>query len=143
VINLKKILTGRVHGPNDVVLKDGDRLYIPKQTQDVTVVGEVRFPASHFYEPGLSREDYINRTGGTTYRADEDRTYVVRANGAVMSEESDGWFSNRAQEIRPGDTIVVPLNADRMRPLTLWTSVTQIIYQLGVAAAAWHTVGVF
>ena len=36
----------------------------------------------------------------------------------------------------PGDTIVVPLDAERMRPLPLWTAVTTIIYNLAVAVAA-------
>jgi hypothetical protein len=38
--------------------------------------------------------------------------------------------------VEPGDTIVVPLDAERMRPLPLWTAVTTIIYNLAVAVAA-------
>lgn len=38
--------------------------------------------------------------------------------------------------MRPGDTIVVPLDAEPMRLLTLWTAVTTIIYNLSVAVAA-------
>jgi hypothetical protein len=38
--------------------------------------------------------------------------------------------------MRPGDTIVVPLETDRIRPLTFWTQVTQIIYQGAIAVAA-------
>jgi len=45
--------------------------------------------------------------------------------------------------ISPGDTIVVPLDVDRVRPITLWTNVSQIIYQLAIAAASAHAVGVF
>jgi protein involved in polysaccharide export with SLBB domain len=142
VINLETIVTEQ-GSRQDVVLKDGDKLFVPENTQDVTIIGEVQYQTSHLFRPGYDRDDYISLSGGPTYKADTKRIYVVRANGAVLSDEGNGWFSNRAQEIRPGDTIVIPLDAERMRPLTLWTSVTQIIYQLGVAAAAWHTVGVF
>ena len=81
-------------------------------------------------------------SGGMTYKADDDRIYIVRANGAVVSETNSGWFGG-GKEVRAGDTIVVPLDADRMSTLTLWTNITQIVYQLGIAAAAWNSIGVF
>ena len=124
-----------------VILKNGDKLYIPQKTQEVTIIGEVQQSTSHLYNPDLSRDDYINLSGGMTYKADKKRIYIVRANGAVVTSSNVGWFGS-AQHVKAGDTIVVPLNADRMKPLTFWTNVTQIIYQLGVAAAAWHTIGV-
>jgi hypothetical protein len=46
---------------------------------------------------------------------------------------------NKRVDIRPGDTIVVPLEIDRIRPLTFWTSVTQIMYQGAIAVAAVKT----
>jgi translation initiation factor IF-1 len=75
-------------------------------------------------------------SGGLTARADKGRIYVVRANGGVVANESSGWFRRGSTDIRPGDTVVVPLEADRIRPLTLWTAVTTIIYNLAVAVAA-------
>ena len=46
-------------------------------------------------------------------------------------------------EVYPGDTIVVPLDAERLPALVRLTNISQIVYQLGVAAAAWNTIGVF
>jgi protein involved in polysaccharide export with SLBB domain len=125
-----------------VVLRDGDKLYVPQKTQEVTIIGEVQQITSHLYNPKLDRDDYINLSGGLTYKADKKRIYIVRANGAVVTDANTGWFGS-TQKVHSGDTIVVPLKADRMRSLTLWTNVTQIIYQLGVAAAAWNSIGVF
>jgi protein involved in polysaccharide export with SLBB domain len=68
-----------------VVLKDGDRLLVPRVTQEVTVVGEVQSVTSHLYRAELSRDDYIAMSGGLTPRADEDRIYVVRADGSVVT----------------------------------------------------------
>jgi polysaccharide biosynthesis/export protein len=123
----------------DILLKDGDELLVPDTTQAVTVLGEVQYSTSHIFEAGLARDEYIQRSGGLTRRADDNRIYVVRANGAVTVDQSRRWFSRRssvAGEIRPGDTIVVPLDTDRVRPLVLWTGVTSIIYNLAIAVAA-------
>jgi polysaccharide biosynthesis/export protein len=103
------------------------------------VLGEVNFPTSHHYRDNFNRKDYLNRSGGLTAKADEDRIYIVRANGEVVVR--GGWFGG--PDIRPGDTIVVPLDVDRIKPLELFTSVTQIIYQLALAAAAFNAVGAF
>ncbi|MCH7637523.1 MAG: hypothetical protein IIA12_07640 [Proteobacteria bacterium] len=66
--------------------------------------------------------------------------YVVRASGAVVAGNRSKWLGRGSgMEIHAGDTIVVPLEVDRIRPLTLWTSVTQILYQGAIAVAAIRT----
>lgn len=123
-----------------VELRDGDRLLVPKQAQEVTVIGETQQNTSHLFMPGLTRADYIEMSGGLTRRADKRLIYVVRANGAVVTGGRSRWFGRAAgTDIRPGDTIVVPLETDRVRPLTFWTGVTQILYQAAIAVAAIET----
>lgn len=136
VIDLETILKEPPGGSQDIVLKRGDLLAVPKQSQEVTVIGEVQNSTSHRYVTDLTRDDYIGLSGGTTNKADKGRIFVVRANGSVVATESAGWFRKTSSEIHPGDTVVVPLDAERMRPLPLWTSVTQILYNLAIAAAA-------
>jgi protein involved in polysaccharide export with SLBB domain len=115
---------------------------VPKRAQEVTVIGETQQNTSHLYQPGLTRDDYIQMSGGLTRRADRKLIYVVRASGAVIAGNQSRWFGrSNGTEIRPGDTIVVPLEVDRIRPLTLWTSVTQILYQAAIAVAAIETFG--
>jgi protein involved in polysaccharide export with SLBB domain len=135
VINLERSAKAQPGSSQDVVLKDGDRLMIPRVTQEVTVIGEVQSPTSHLFSESLGRDDYIQLSGGFTQRADEGRIYVVRADGSVVSNRGGAWFRSGV-DIRPGDTIVVPLDAERMRALPLWTAVTTIIYNLAVAVAA-------
>jgi protein involved in polysaccharide export with SLBB domain len=122
---------------SDVELRDGDRLLIPKQAQEVTVIGETQQNTSHLFQPGLNRDDYIEMSGGLTRRADKKLIYVVRASGAVIAGSRSKWFGRSSNfDMRPGDTIVVPVDTDRVRPLTLWTNITQILYQASIAVAA-------
>jgi polysaccharide export outer membrane protein len=88
------------------------------------------------YRPELSRDDYIALSGGETRRADKDHIYVVRADGSVVAHEGGRWFSRSGTDIRPGDTIVVPLDTERLPALPFWQAVTQIIYNLAISAAA-------
>jgi polysaccharide export outer membrane protein len=137
VIDLSTVMKGEPGSSSDVVLRDGDQLIIPKQKQEVTVIGEVQNTTSHFFREGLARDDYIGMSGGTTRKADRSRIYIVRADGSVVSSENGGWFRRSAQvAMRPGDTIVVPLDTERMPPLPLWQAVTQILYNLAISAAA-------
>jgi protein involved in polysaccharide export with SLBB domain len=136
VIDLNRSMEAPPGSELDIVLKDGDRLLVPRVTQEVTVIGEVQSATSHLYRADLSRNDYIAMSGGLTPRADDDRIYVVRADGSVVARSGNAWFSGGGVEIKTGDTIVAPLDTERMRPLPLWTGVTTIIYNLAIAALA-------
>ena len=137
VINVDRVMKGRIGGPEDVIIRDGDRLLVPKKSQEITILGEVQSPTSHVYQVGLTRDEYIARSGGVTQKADRKRIYVVRANGDVVTGERTGWFRrSQSVEMHPGDTIVVPLDTERIRALPLWQAVTTIIYNLAVALLA-------
>ncbi len=139
VINLRRIMRQPANSPYDVILRNGDELIVPKFEQEVTVIGEVQDPTSHLYNPNLSRADYIRLSGGFTSQADEKRVYVVRADGSVVANEGSRWFSRGSDtQIKPGDTIVVPINAEQMLPLPFWQAVTGIMYNVAIAAAAVH-----
>jgi protein involved in polysaccharide export with SLBB domain len=133
VIKLDDLMVGVMEA--DVVLKGGDQLIVPDQRQEVTVLGEVQYATSHLFERGLGRDDYIGKSGGLSQRADAKRMYVVRANGSVVVQAKARWFQRGgAGGIEPGDTVVVPLNVDQ--PLARWSQITQIIYNLAIAATA-------
>jgi polysaccharide export outer membrane protein len=141
VLDVDKVINGRPGGPGDVLLRNGDVLLIPKKTQEVTVLGEVQGPTSHIYKVGLSRDDYVAASGGTTQKADRKRIYIVRANGDVVTGGRSGWFRrSQSVPVRPGDTIVVPLDTERVAPLPLWTAITTIIYNLSIGLLAIHDV---
>jgi polysaccharide export outer membrane protein len=133
VIRLDDLVNGALEA--DVILKGGDQLIVPDRRQEVTVLGEVQYASSHVFERGLNREEYISKSGGLAQRADRKRIYVVRANGEVIAEGGSSWFRRGSTtRMQPGDTIVVPLDVDQ--PLARWSAITQIVYNLAIAAAA-------
>lgn len=134
VINLASVVNDEAY--QTIRLQDGDTLTVPTIPQSVSVFGEVQFPTSHLHQAGLTVDDYLERSGGPTRQADEERVYVVKADGSVMLPESSRWFGGRSQQLEPGDTIIMPIDVDRLNQLELWTNVSQIIYQIALGAAA-------
>jgi protein involved in polysaccharide export with SLBB domain len=136
VIDLEKIISSTNGDEFDIELRDGDILMVPHRSQEVMVLGEVQYATSHLFNPGKARDDYIGLSGGLTANADPKRIYVVRANGAVEARKGSRWFRSRGSNMRPGDTVVVPMDTDRMPRLAQWASITQIIYNMAIAVAA-------
>ncbi|WP_421844349.1 SLBB domain-containing protein [Marinobacter algicola] len=134
VINLAEVVESDDYQP--IRLQDGDTLTVPTIPQAVSVFGEVQFPTSHLHSEGLTVDDYLERSGGPTRQADEERVYVVKADGSVMLPEKSRWFGGRSQQLAPGDTIIVPIDVDRLNQLELWSNVSQIVYQMALGAAA-------
>jgi protein involved in polysaccharide export with SLBB domain len=120
----------------DIVAEDGDELFIPPMNTAISVVGEVQHASSHRFRQDLMLDDYLALAGGVRKRADTERVYVIRADGSVYMPQSSQWFAVSEQNLKPGDTIVVPLDTEFKDGMTLWTQVTQIFYQSAVALAA-------
>jgi len=144
VIDLPGLMRGPLGSQDDVILRNGDELIVPRYEQEVTVIGEVQSNTSVLYRTNLTRDDYINQSGGMTQHADPGKIYVVRANGSVVPGRSPHFFrvGSSGVTIKPGDTIVVPMNTEKLPPLPEWQAITGIIYNLAIGAAAIHAVGV-
>ena len=134
VIDLPQILAG--NQSRDIMLRDGDTLTIPAVNNSVNIIGEVQLASSYRFNPALTVDEYIEMSGGMKGKADEERIYIIRANGSVVKPNSS-WFSVSADtQLQPGDTIVVPLDTQYIDNLNLWNTATQIVYQASVAIAA-------
>jgi polysaccharide export outer membrane protein len=132
-------LPGALSGDRNanIVVTDGDRLIIPKISNTVTVIGEVKRAGTHTFQDELSLDDYIDLSAGFTRRADDGGIYVVKGNGSVVNLERDLWrFTSNDAGLDPGDTIVVPINTQYKESLASWREITQIVYQSVVSIAA-------
>lgn len=134
VLDVPSILAGDITA--DIPVEDGDLFYIPRMDYTVSVVGEVQHASSHRFKDNMTVEDYLSLAGGLRKRADEERIYVIKANGSVVIPSAKGWFAVKESQLEPGDTIIVPVDTEYKDSLSLWTTVTQIFYQSAVAIAA-------
>jgi len=134
VLDLPKIVKNNDY---DVLLENGDILYVPTLKNSVNVIGQVQVTSSQIYDASLTAEDYLAQSGGVKARADEERIYIIAANGSIKMMDSGNWFASDAgSNMKQGDTVVVPLDSEFMSSLTLWTSATSIMYNTAVAVAA-------
>jgi polysaccharide export outer membrane protein len=138
VIDLPNLLAGATE--EDVIIRNGDQLYLPRTRQEVSILGEVNYPTSHLFNPGLSVGDYIDLSGGLTQRSDASRTYIIKANGQVVSYSSSRWFFQKEGALEAGDTIVVPFDVEPTNYLVTWTSVSTILFNLATSVLAIQSV---
>ena len=81
IIDIPRIIGGDISA--DIVLQDGDNLTIPKYTNAVTVVGEVRRSGSFVRKESYNIENYLDLAAGMTARGDSSEIYVISADGSV------------------------------------------------------------
>jgi protein involved in polysaccharide export with SLBB domain len=120
----------------DVELRDGDVLVMPKKTGFIMVNGQVFNPTAVSYHAGRSANWYLSQAGGLTQLADKRATFVVRADGSVISAKNNSnWFAGDPLNavLRPGDTIVVPERALAVGGRN-WTAILQFA-QIASSAA--------
>ena len=112
----------------DIVLREGDEIYVPTYNGTVKINGEVMYPNSVAYRDGKSAKYYIQQAGGYNRYAKKNMAYVIYMNGTV-AKVSDG------AEIRPGCEIVVPQKAMNRK-----MSITEYL-AIGSTAASIATMG--
>jgi protein involved in polysaccharide export with SLBB domain len=112
VVHLRQGQKGFTGSADDIELRAGDLLEIPKQPGFVTIVGQVYNSNAITYAPGKNAGWYLSHAGGATGFANKRAIFIVRANGSVTSGSSDPWSGGiLSSAMGPGDTIVVPEKA--------------------------------
>jgi protein involved in polysaccharide export with SLBB domain len=123
-----------------LALEDGDRLLVPPRPTSVGVFGSVFNAGSYLFSPERSLDNYLALAGGPKRGADESSTFVIRANGSVVSnQQTAGWFSSGTlggTRAEPGDTIFVPEEFEKTNFVQGAKDWTQILYQFGLGIAA-------
>lgn len=124
---------------SDVLLKNGDALYVPEREDSVVIQGEVLNPNAVVYSSAMSVSDYLEKAGGLKESADESNIFVVHSNGEAEPYKS-GFFASNVV-VGPGDVIVVPMYISIYSGMQFAKDITAILYQLAVSAAALTTIG--
>ena len=87
-------------------------------------------PQALVYEPGNTLKDYIERVGGYTERADENKHMILRRNGEVIPV----FGSGADVRIQPGDEIIT-LPAVPSKSVDIIRMVTDIMFKVASSAA--------
>ncbi len=110
----------------NVILEQGDILYIPEKTSVIMVHGEVAFPNGIEYSNGLNARDYIEQVGGFSQKSNKSKVIVIRQNGKAE-------LVRKGEKIKQGDEILV-LPKAQTKGIELTRGITQVLYQIAVAA---------
>jgi protein involved in polysaccharide export with SLBB domain len=86
---------------DDPILREGDRIIVPRYDGTVKINGEVLYPNTVRFKEGKNAKYYIDLAGGTTSTAKESQTIIIYMNGMVAK-------ADRKHKPRPGCQIVVP-----------------------------------
>ena len=114
---------------DDPILREGDRIIVPRYDGTVKINGEVLFPNTVFYKEGKDADYYIGLAGGTTSTAKKSRTVIIYMNGMVAR-------ADRKHKPAPGCQIVVPTKRQRHGlGLQEWLSIGTSTASLGTMIA--------
>lgn len=109
VIHISRDMKTWANSLQDIQVRDGDSIFVPKHPNIVIVNGSVYNPTAITYKPGRNAGWYLKQAGGPTGMANNKAVFVVRADGSVIGG-AGGLFSGGVQkaELRPGDMVIVP-----------------------------------
>lgn len=104
--DLGKILTDPGAEEN-LLLRNGDTLYIPQRPEVVSIQGAVLNPSLVSYKIGYKFDDYISEAGGFTDNARKGKAYVVYPNSRKSRTHRLLFFSLRPK-VQPGSQVIIP-----------------------------------
>ncbi len=123
---------------SDIVLEEGDVLFVPERPSSVQVMGSVYNQGSYLYASEVSISDYLKKSGGMGRDADDDEIYVLKVDGTAVSRRAHNksFFLDGFMRLKldPGDTIVVPEKIEKIAWLRETKDVVQILFQIAVTA---------
>ena len=121
-----------------IQLRDGDRFVVPSRPAEIYVMGEVYNQHTQLWKSTSTVAHYLRQSGGATRNADDKYTYIIRADGSVVSRSNTNRSFTKLL-LYPGDSIVVPEKLD----YTTWKHElkdwAQIFGDFALGAAALRT----
>lgn len=90
----------------DMILREGDQLYVPEYNATVKVSGDVFFPNTVSYMGKKNYKFYVDQAGGFGHRAKKSKTFIVYQNGTV-------GLASKGAKPEPGCEIIVPSKKQR------------------------------
>ena len=106
-VDLARVMSDESFRDN-LILQNGDSLYIPAYNGVVNVAGAVNSPVAVAYVPGANLDYYVSAAGGPSRKADTKRAYVRQPNGKVESVHRRFLLPDGVPHPGPGSMVYVP-----------------------------------
>ena len=116
---------------DDLVLQPGDQLFVPQEQSTVKISGDVMFPNTVIYKPGMKFKYYVDMAGGYGQTAKKGKAFVVYMNGTVAR-------AKRNTPIEPGCQIIIP--SKPQRDGTDWSKIMAFATSFSSVAALGATI---
>ena len=114
----------------DRFLRDGDSIFVPPPSLVVKVAGQVVRSGLVPFSQGLSAGELVQRAGGFSGQADQRKIYVIKRGSGEWTRLGG------KQKIEPGDTIWVPMKADK----SFWATFKDIVLITGTLATTYFII---
>jgi protein involved in polysaccharide export with SLBB domain len=122
---------------DDLLLVDGDSIYLPPFSAIVDVRGAVNAPRGVAWVPGAKLDYYVQAAGGGSHNAEISRSYVTQPDGSVESVRARRFLPDDVPVPKPGSVVYVTENTtpDKSDPIARWSIIAQIVGSLVTIAA--------
>jgi len=123
---------------SDLILENGDTIYIPKRSNTIYVFGEVLSPGPQSFNSQYSVKDFINRAGGLTTNVDKSAIILVQPNGETKLIKM-GLFP-RNDLILPGSVIYATRDFSKLNNLKLASTLAPIVSSIALSLASLNSI---
>lgn len=123
----------------NLLIKDGDKIFVPQVPQTITIFGEVSNQVTLTYSSQLDINDYVKLAGGLKPSAAKSEIFIIRSDGTSV-EINQRMFSLNSYKLSAGDTIIVPKDLERVSGLPLVRVATDILSSIAFSAASLNAI---
>lgn len=119
----------------DTTLQDGDSIFIPRKSNNIHVLGEVRNPATISYFQNMTISEAINSGGSYTDFADTKNIIIIDPDGSIKFV-NNRWGMTSSNALQAGSVIYIPREIGEIEGIDKWAIYTPIIGNIALSLAS-------
>ena len=119
----------------DTTLQDGDSIFIPRKTNNIHILGEVKNPATISYFQNITISGAIKSSGNYTEFADKKNIVIIEPDGSI-NFVTNRWGMISSSDLQPGSIIYIPREIGEIEGIDKWAIYTPIIGNLALSLAS-------
>ena len=119
----------------DTSLQDGDSIFIPRKTNNIHILGEVRNPATISYFQNMTISEAINSTGSYNEFADTKNIIIVDPDGSIKFV-TNRWGMTSSDALKAGSVVYIPREIGEIEGIDKWAIYTPIIGNIALSLAS-------